>query len=57
MFVESHLHYWARRAGNPFEDLDVLWINRRQRDEGEFIFQNIIEVVSINIDHMYIWVA
>ena len=34
MFVDAHIHYWARRAGNPFEDLDVLWIPRNARSGG-----------------------
>ena len=55
MFVDAHIHYWARRAGNPFEDLDVLWIPRNARSGGDPIFPSILESVSRNIDHMYIW--
>ena len=55
MFVDAHLHYWARREGNPFEDLDVLWIPRNARSNGGLIFPSILESVTRNIDHMYIW--
>lgn len=55
MFVDAHIHYWARRAGNPFEDLDVLWIPRNARSRGVHIFPSILESVTRNIDHMYIW--
>ena len=55
MFVDADIHYWARRAGNPFEDLDVLWIPRDARSNGDLIFPSILESVSRNIDHMYIW--
>ena len=24
-----NVHYWAMREGNPFQGMDVLWINRR----------------------------
>ena len=54
--ADRHIHYWAMREGNPFQDLDVLWINRRYLDnEGCEIFHNITNVVYNNIDHMYIW--
>ena len=54
--VDRRIHYWAMRDGNPFQDLDVLWINRRYQDhDGVEIFHNITDVVYNNIDHMYIW--
>ena len=55
MFEDAHLHYWARRAGNPFENLDVLWIPRDARSNEGRIFASILESVTRNIDHMYIW--
>lgn len=55
MFVDAHLHYWARRDGNPFEDLDVLWVPRNAMSNGRLIFPSILESVTRNIDHMYIW--
>jgi len=54
---ERHVHYWAMRQGNPFEGLDVLWIDRNSDlGTGSPIFQNIIHEVYTNIDHMYIWI-
>lgn len=54
---ENHVHYWAMRQGNPFENLDVLWIDRRTTLGTESqIFANIVNIVYTNIDHMYIWV-
>ena len=55
MFDEPEIHYWARRSGNPFEDLAVLWINRKAQANGSHIFSTILEQVWENIDHMYIW--
>ena len=45
------------RRGNPFQDLDVLWIARDTTlGTGSRIFGNIIDLVYTNIDHMYIWI-
>ena len=54
---ENHVHYWAMRRGNPFQDLDVLWIARDTTlGTGARIFGNITDLVYTNIDHMYIWI-
>ena len=51
-----NVHYWAMREGNPFQGMDVLWINRRfENIYGDEVFSKITEVVYNNIDHMYIW--
>ena len=53
---ERHVHYWAMRQGNPFENLDVLWLDRKTTlGTSSPIFANIIDLVYTNIDHMYIW--
>ena len=54
---ENHVHYWAMRRGNPFQDLDVLWIDRKTTlGTGSHIFTKITDLVYTNIDHMYIWI-
>ena len=54
---DNHVHYWAMRQGNPFETLDVLWIDRNTTlGTDSPIFGNITDLVYTNIDHMYIWI-
>jgi hypothetical protein len=54
---ENHVHYWGMRQGNPFQTLDVLWIDRQTTlGTDSAIFANITDLVYTNIDHMYIWV-
>jgi len=54
---DRNIHYWAMREGNPFQTLDVLWIQRRYHDnEDNELFHNITNLVTVNIDHMYVWI-